>query len=196
MLPGTILRHCANSAAIQRKPEYALDMVRAGISFYGYPPVAENNPGLEPCMRWTAKISHIKEMDAGEYISYGRTFRTERKTRVATVTCGYGDGYHRAAGPKAEVLIHGKRAKVLGRICMDQMLADVSGIPEAKEEDEVVLIGRDGNDRIDAEEIAAWSGTISYEILLSVGSRVGRVFEDRNNTEDRNIIKEDETDDK
>ena len=99
------------------------------------------------------------------------------------MTCGYGDGYHRCAGPKAEVLIHGKRAKVLGRICMDQMLADVSDIPEAREGDEVVLIGEDGNDRIDAEQIAAWSGTISYEILLSVGSRVERVFEDRQNYE-------------
>ncbi len=183
LLPENILRHCSNSAAIHRRKDFAMDMVRAGISLYGYPPVEENNLGLEPCMRWTAKISYIKELDAGEYISYGRTYRTTGKTRVATVTCGYGDGYHRCAGPKAEVLIHGKRAKVLGRICMDQMLADVSDIPEAREEDEVVLIGRDGDDRIDAEEIAAWSGTISYEILLSVGSRVGRVFEDRHHTE-------------
>ena len=183
LLPEGILRHCANSAAIHRKPEYALDMVRAGISLYGYPPVPENNPGLEMCMRWTAKISYIKETEAGAYISYGRTFRTPGKMRIATVTCGYGDGYHRCAGPKAEVLIRGKRAKVLGRICMDQMLVDVTGIPEAREEDEVVLIGEDGDDRIDAEEIAAWSGTISYEILLSVGSRVGRAFEDRGDPE-------------
>jgi alanine racemase len=177
------IRHCANSAVIHRRPDMALDMVRAGISLYGYPPVTENNIGLEPCMRWTARISYIKETEAGAYLSYGRTFRTGGKTRVATVTCGYGDGYHRCAGPKAEVLIHGKRAKVLGRICMDQMLADVSDIPEAREGDEVVLIGEDGNDRIDAEQIAAWSGTISYEILLSVGSRVERVFEDRQNYE-------------
>ena len=183
LLPENILRHCSNSAAIHRRKDFAMDMVRAGISLYGYPPVTENNIGLEPCMRWTARISYIKETEAGAYLSYGRTFRTGGKTRVATVTCGYGDGYHRCAGPKAEVLIHGKRAKVLGRICMDQMLADVSDIPEAREGDEVVLIGEDGNDRIDAEQIAAWSGTISYEILLSVGSRVERVFEDRQNYE-------------
>ncbi len=178
MLPEGIIRHCSNSAAIHRRPEYALDMVRAGISLYGYPPVEERDLHLEPCMRWTAKISYIKELPAGEYVSYGRTFRTDRKTRIATVTCGYADGYHRAAGPSAEVLIHGKRAKILGRICMDQMMADVSGIPEAAPEDEVVLIGRDGGDQITAEDIAAWGGTISYEILLSVGSRVERVFRD------------------
>lgn len=179
LLPTGILRHCANSAAIHRAPEYALDMVRAGISLYGYPPVEEKDLALEPCMRWTAKISYIKELPAGEYISYGRTYRTQRKTRVATVTCGYADGYHRSAGKSAEVLIRGKRAKILGRICMDQMMADVSEIPEASVEDEVVLIGRDGADCITAEDIAAWSGTISYEILLSVGSRVERTFEDR-----------------
>ena len=177
--PKEVLRHCANSAIIHRKPEYALDMVRAGISFYGYPPVEEQNLGLRPCMRWTAKISHVKEVPAGEYISYGRTYRTSAKTRIATITCGYADGYHRLAGEKAEVLIRGKRAKIIGRICMDQMMADISMIPEAVPEDEVILIGQDGKERITAEDIAAWSGTISYEILLSVGSRVERVFENQ-----------------
>lgn len=179
-LPKEVLRHCSNSAAIQRCPDYALDMVRAGISLYGYPPVSERNPGLEPCMRWTAKISFIKDLPQGEYISYGRTYRTERPIRAATITCGYADGYHRSASGKAEVLIHGKRAPVLGRICMDQMVVDVSDIREAAPEDEVVLMGTDGEDRITAEDIAAWSGTISYEILLSVGSRVERVFRTSN----------------
>ena len=178
MIPGRILRHCANSAAIHRRPDMAMDMVRAGISLYGYPPVPENDLRLAPCMRWTAKISYIKEVPPGVYISYGRTFRTEKPMRIATVTCGYADGYHRAASGKAEVLIHGKRARILGRICMDQMMADVSDIPEAFPEDEVVLIGQDGSDQITAEDIASWSGTISYEILLSVGSRVERVFKD------------------
>ena len=175
-LPEGVIRHCANSAAIHRRPEYALDMVRAGISLYGYPPVAQTLP-LRPCMRWTAKISFVKTLPAGEYISYGRTYRAEKPVRVATVTCGYGDGYPRIAGPKAEVLIRGKRAKILGRICMDQMMADVSGIPDAAPEDEVVLIGRDGPEEITAEDLASWSGTISYEILLSVGSRVERCVE-------------------
>ncbi len=168
-----VTRHCANSAAALRHPEWALDMVREGISFYGYPPV-ETGLDLRPAMRWTARISYVKEVPAGEYISYGRTFRTERKTRIATVTCGYGDGYHRAAGGRAEVLIRGKRAPVLGRICMDQMMADVTEIPEAREEDEVTLMGTDGAETITAEDIARWSGTISYEVLLSSSARVRR----------------------
>ena len=174
-LPQDVIRHCANSAAIHRRPDMALDMVRAGISLYGYPPV-ENGLDLKPCMRWTAKVSYVKELPAGEYISYGRTFRTDRPTRVATVTCGYADGYHRCAGGKAEVLIHGRRVPVLGRICMDQMMADVSALDDVQPEDEVVLMGRSGTEQITAEDLARWSGTISYEILLSVGSRVERVF--------------------
>ncbi len=177
-LPAGILRHCSNSAAIHRRPDFAMDMVRAGISMYGYPPVCENPLGLKPCMQWTAKISYIKILPEGEFISYGRTYRTPGQKRIATITCGYADGYHRIAGPKAEVLIHGKRAKIVGRICMDQMLADISGIPEANVEDEVVLMGSDGAEQITAEDIAGWAGTISYEILLSVGSRVERVYED------------------
>ena len=177
LLPKGILCHCANSAAIHRRPDFAMDMVRVGISLYGYPPVAENNPGLRPCMRWTARISYIKELPAGEFISYGRTFRTNETKRVATVSCGYADGYHRCAAEKAEVLIRGKRAKILGRICMDQMMADVTDIPEANIGDEVVLIGTDGEEKITADDIAGWAGTISYEILLSVGRRVDRVFE-------------------
>lgn len=178
-LPQDVLRHCANSAVIHRRPEFAMDMVRAGISFYGYPPVPEQDLGLKPCMRWTAKISYIKEVPAGEYISYGRTYRTSETKRIATITCGYADGYHRLAGERAEVLIRGKRAKIVGRICMDQMMADITGIPEAAPEDEVVLMGQDGTEIITAEDIAAWSGTISYEILLSVGSRVERVYENQ-----------------
>ena len=168
-----VLRHCANSAASLRHPEWALDMVREGISLYGYPPV-ETGLKLEPCMTWQAKISHVKEVPPGAYLSYGRTWRAERVTRVATVTCGYGDGYHRAASGRAEVLIRGRRAPVLGRICMDQMMADVTEIPEARPEDPVTLMGAEGAERITAEEIARWSGTISYEVLLSCGSRVER----------------------
>ena len=174
-LPEDVIRHCANSAAIHRRPDMTLDMVRAGISLYGYPPVA-CELDLKPCMRWTAKVSFVKDLPAGEYISYGRTFRTEHPTRVATVTCGYADGYHRSAGGRAEVLIHGKRVPILGRICMDQMMADVSGLDNVQPEDEVVLMGESGGEQITAEDLARWSGTISYEILLSVGSRVERIF--------------------
>ena len=174
-LPEGIIRHCCNSAAIHRFPDMALDMVRAGISLYGYPPVST---GLElhPCMKWTADISYIKDIPAGTYISYGRTFRSEKPIRAATITCGYGDGYFRTAGTGGYVLIHGKRAKIIGRICMDQMMADISGIGNVSVGDEAVLIGRDGDEEITAEDIATWAGTISYEILLSVGARVDRIF--------------------
>lgn len=170
-----VLRHCANSATAIRHPERALDMVREGISLYGYPPV-ETGLDLKPCMEWRAKVSYVKDLPAGAYISYGRTYRTEKPMRIATVTCGYGDGYHRAASGKAEVLIRGKRARILGRICMDQMMADVTEIPGVVPEDPVVLMGRDGTESITAEDIARWSGTISYEVLLSCGSRVERVL--------------------
>ena len=153
----------------------ALDMVRAGISLYGYPPVPSELP-LKPCMTWKAKISYIKTLPAGAYVSYGRTYRTETPIRAATVTCGYGDGYHRCAGPAGYVLIRGKRAKILGRVCMDQMVADITGIEDAETGDEVTLMGQDGNETISAEDIASWAGTISYEILLSSSSRVERIY--------------------
>jgi len=175
-LPNGIIRHCSNSAAIHRRPDYALDMVRAGISLYGYPPVPEKDLHLKPCMRWTAKISYIKNLPANEYISYGRTFRTSSPVRTATITCGYADGYHRFASGKAQVIIRGKKVPIIGRICMDQMVADITSVPEASPEDEVILIGEEGGETISAEDIARWSGTISYEILLSTGSRVERVF--------------------
>lgn len=170
-LPEDVIRHCCNSAAIHRHPEMHLDMVRAGISLYGYPPV-KTNMKLEPCMTWKATVSYVKELAPGSFVSYGRTWQANRTIRAATVTCGYGDGYHRSASGKACVLIHGKRAAVIGRICMDQMVADVTDIPDVKPGDEVILIGREGQEQITAEDLAKWSGTISYEILLSVGSRV------------------------
>ena len=170
-LPEDVIRHCCNSAAIHRHPEMHLDMVRAGISLYGYPPV-KTDMSLKPCMTWTATVSYVKELAPGSFVSYGRTWQANRTIRAATVTCGYGDGYHRSASGKACVLIHGRRAAVIGRICMDQMVADVTDIPDVKPGDEVILIGREGHEQITAEDLAKWSGTISYEILLSVGSRV------------------------
>lgn len=172
-LPGGILRHCANSAAIHRVPEAAMDMVRAGISMYGYPPVETEMP-LEPFMDWRTKVTYVKEIQPGDTVSYGRTFTADKPMRVATMACGYGDGYHRAASGKAEVIIRGKRAKVLGRICMDQMMADVTDIPGVVPGDTVTLMGRDGAERITAEDMAAWAGTISYEVLLAATGRVPR----------------------
>ena len=172
-LPEDVVRHCCNSAAIHRHPEMYLDMVRAGISLYGYPPVETALP-LKPCMTWAATVSYVKELQAGDYVSYGRTWQADRTIRAATVTCGYGDGYHRCAAKNACVIIRGRKARIIGRICMDQMVADVTDIPGVTAGDEVILIGRDGEEQITAEDLAKWSGTISYEILLSVGSRVKR----------------------
>ncbi|MBQ6173615.1 MAG: alanine racemase [Clostridia bacterium] len=174
LLPEGILRHCANSAAIHRlMPEAAFDLVRMGISLYGYPPVPTDVP-LRPAMRWIAPVTYVKTVAAGEPVSYGCTWRAERETRVATVACGYGDGYHRSASGKARALIRGHSVPVIGRICMDQMMLDVTEVPEAAAGDTVTLLGQDGDARIGAEELAAWSGTISYEVLLAATARVGR----------------------
>ena len=174
-LPRDVRRHCANSAAIHRFPEMAMDAMRAGISLYGYPPVAEAE-GLQMCMEWRADISYIKELPAEEPVSYGRTWQADTCRRIATITCGYGDGYHRAASGKAQVLIRGRRFPVVGRICMDQMMADITGAEDIQAGDEAVLIGRSGDEMITAEDLARWCGTISYEVLLSASSRVERTF--------------------
>ena len=174
-LPKGVVRHCCNSAAIHRFPEMSLDMVRAGISLYGYPPV-DCGTDLKPCMSWKAVISYIKELEPGAYISYGRTYRCSEVLRTATITCGYADGYHRAGGEKGFVLIHGKRAKILGRVCMDQMIADITGIEGVMAGDEAVLMGNSGEEIITAEDLALWAGTISYEILCSSAGRVDRFY--------------------
>lgn len=178
LLPEGIVRHCANSAAIHRlMPEAAFDMVRAGISMYGYPPVETNLP-LKPFMTWRTRVTHVKEIQPGDTVSYGRTFTADSPRRIATIACGYGDGYHRAASGKAQVLLHGQRVPVVGRICMDQMMADVTCLPQVQAGDVVTLMGRDGNAEITAADIARWAGTISYEILLAATGRVERVWLD------------------
>ena len=150
-----------------------MDMVRAGISMYGYPPVETDMP-LRPFMEWTTEITYIKEIAPGDTVSYGRTFTADKPMRVATIACGYGDGYHRAASGQAKVIIRGQYAPVLGRICMDQMMADVTHIPDAKPGSTVILMGAAGGCRLTAEDIAAWAGTISYEVLLGATGRVTR----------------------
>ena len=175
LLPAGLLRHCANSAAIHRlMPQAAYDMVRMGISMYGYPPVESELP-LQPMLRWESEVSFVKQLPAGASVSYGCTWHAQRDSRIATIACGYGDGYHRAAGGRAQVLIHGRRVPVVGRICMDQMMADVTDLGTAvRPGDRVTLLGRDGEACISAEEIAGWAGTISYEVLLAATARVPR----------------------
>ena len=172
-LPEGILVHAAASAASVRYPQARYQMVRQGISLYGCPPIEESK-GLEPALSWYTEIAYVKEMAPGDCISYGCTFRAEKKMKVATLPVGYGDGYHRALSGKAQVLIHGVRCPVLGRVCMDQMMVDVTALPEgaARNGERVVLLGRQGEDEISAQELAAWAGTISYEMLLAPTSRV------------------------
>ena len=173
LLPEGIIRHCANSAAIHRYPEAAMDMVRAGISMYGYPPVKTALP-LQPVMEWHTAVTHVKAVQPGEKVSYGCTFTAEQSMTLATIACGYGDGYHRFASGKAEVIIRGVRCPVVGRICMDQMMVDVSALEEIRPGDDVILIGENGEQRITADDLGQWSGTISYEVLLAATERVHR----------------------
>ncbi len=173
LLPEGIIRHCANSAAIHRYPEAAMDMVRAGISMYGYPPVKTALP-LQPVMEWHTAVTHVKAVQPGDKVSYGCTFTAEQPMTLATIACGYGDGYHRFASGKAEVIIRGVRCPVVGRICMDQMMVDVSALEEVRPGDDVILIGENGEQRITADDLGQWSGTISYEVLLAATERVHR----------------------
>ena len=173
--PAPIVRHAANTASIFCYPQAHYDMVRGGIALYGYPPVP-GVTGLVPAMRWVTRGVYVKTIAPGERVSYGGTFTAQRDTRVMTVPVGYADGYRRGLSGKGCVLVRGQRAPILGRVCMDQIMVDVTDIPGAQAGDEVVLLGRQGADCIDAEEMAAWLGTISYEVLCAPGKRVPRVY--------------------
>ncbi len=175
LLPEGTPRHCNNSAALHTHPEWSMDMVRLGISMYGYPPVETPLP-LQPVMDWRTAVTHVKECQPGDVISYGSTFTVEKPMTIATIACGYGDGYHRSASGKAQVLLHGQRAPVVGRICMDQMMVDVTHIPDVAPGDEVILMGGEGDNAITAQDIAAWADTICYEVLLLATNRVERIW--------------------
>ncbi|AGA68579.1 alanine racemase [Desulfitobacterium dichloroeliminans LMG P-21439] len=172
------IRHAANSGALLQLPEAHLDLVRPGIILYGLAPsqYIGKDIGLEPVLSWRARISHIKTVPQGETISYGRTFRTAYPTRVATIPLGYADGLRRSLSNRGEVLVKGRRATIIGRVCMDQTLLDVSKIPDVQMEDEVTLLGTDGYDRIDVDEMASWLNTINYEIVCGIAKRVPRVY--------------------
>ncbi|RGZ00720.1 alanine racemase [Clostridium sp. AM58-1XD] len=173
------VRHCANSAGIIDLKSMNMDMVRAGISIYGLYPsdeVVKKLVPLQPVMGWKSFVSYVKTVPEGTPVSYGGTFVTEKETIVATVPIGYADGYLRSLSGVGSVLIHGQRAPILGRICMDQMMADVSAIEDVKEGDCVTLIGKDGNEEITVEELAELSGGFHYEILCTVGKRIPRVY--------------------
>ncbi len=171
--------HASNSAAAIHLPETQFDMVRGGIAMYGCHPAGHPVAGIDlrPGMRWHTAITHIKTIGPNEGVSYGLKFVSPCEMRIGTLAVGYGDGYKRCLSGKADVLVRGKRAKQIGTICMDQMMIDLSGIPEAEVGDDVILIGSQGNEEITADELAEKAGTISYEILLSVSDRVPRIYE-------------------
>jgi alanine racemase len=165
--PG--LRHACNSAAALRHPEFALDAVRAGIALYGC-----DWHELQPALSLRARLAHVADVPAGSTVGYGATWRAERGTRIGTVAIGYADGVFRARSGAGWVLVRGRRAPLIGRVSMDAISVDLSDAPDAQAGDEVTLIGRDGDERISAEAVADWSGTISYEVLTAVGPRVER----------------------
>lgn len=173
-----LIRHACNSAATLCFPEAHLDAVRPGIALYGMLPSLEWDPPipLQPVLTLKSRVARVRILPPGSSIGYGRTFTTEKPTRVALVPIGYGDGYHRILSNRGEVLIRGRRARILGRVSMDQIVVDVDAIPDVKMEDEVVVIGAQGEDAIRAEEVARWAGTINYEVTTSLLPRVTRVY--------------------
>lgn len=173
------MRHAANSAGLLYHPEARLDLVRPGILLYGCPPARRPRPGdpaLTPALRFRTEVLQMKEVPAGVGISYGRTFIAPRPLRVATLPVGYADGFSRLLSNVGQVLIGGRRAPVVGRVCMDMTMVDVTDIPGVRVGDEAVLIGRQADGEITADEHAAWQGTISYEVLCAIGPRVPRVY--------------------
>lgn len=171
--------HSSNSAAIIDIPEANMSVVRAGISLYGMWPsneVKKENINLEPVLSLKSRIIFLKELEPGRSISYGATYKTLRKQRIATIPIGYGDGYPRSLSNKGYVLVHGKKAPICGRICMDQFLVDVTDIPETKEGDLVTLVGRDQDAEITMEQVGDLSGRFNYEFACNLGKRIPRVY--------------------
>lgn len=173
------LKHISNSGAIIDMPETYLNGVRPGIILYGYYPsneVSKDNISVKPALTLKAKIAHVKELHKDMYISYGKTFKTNKKTIVATLPIGYGDGYPRALSENAKVIVNGKFASILGRICMDQCMIDVTDIENVKTGDEVIILGEEGDLKFNADDMAEALGTINYEILCRIKSRIPRVY--------------------
>ena len=173
------VKHCSNSAAILEMPQANMDMVRAGITTYGLYPSEEVSKDIVPLRAAMSLYSHIvycKMIHAGQSVSYGGLFTAQKDTRVATIPVGYGDGYPRSLSGRGYVLIHGKRAPILGRVCMDQFMVDISEIPEAMDGDKVTLLGMDGTERITAEELGELSGRFNYEFVCDLGKRIPRVY--------------------
>ena len=172
------IRHLDNSAGLMNFPNH-YEMVRSGIITYGMYPSEEVSPEklkLEPALQFLSRVTHVKLLPAGREISYGGTYVTTRETRVATVPVGYADGYRRSLSGKFHVLIRGKRAPILGRVCMDQLMVDVTDIPDTAVNDRVTLVGRDGEEVITMEDIAAAADSFNYEFVCGISRRVPRIY--------------------
>jgi alanine racemase len=167
--PG--LRHACNSMGAHNHPEFALDAVRAGIAVYGC-----EWPGMQPALALRSVVTHVKTVGAGDTVGYGATWKSPGKRRVATVAIGYADGVHRTRSNRGDVLLRGRRAPLIGMVSMDAITLDVSDVPGVLVGDVATLVGADGDRRITAEEVGEWSGTISYEVLTSIGPRVERRY--------------------
>jgi len=180
LLPPLV--HANNSAGLLHEPRSVCNVTRPGLLVYGIVPPgirrssAALRKHLHPALAFKCRVSFVKEIAKGTPLSYGRTFIAPKRLRVATLTAGYGDGFPRAASNRAEVLVRGKRCRVLGRVTMDQTLVDVSRIPTLSPGDEAVLIGRQGDEEIAAAELAAWCGTVPWEILTNITYRVPRIY--------------------
>ncbi|MFC1501513.1 alanine racemase [Elusimicrobiota bacterium] len=172
------IAHAGNSSAIFHNKDSHFDMVRPGLSLYGLVPdrMSAKYKKLQPVLSWKTKIVFLKKVSKGVSISYGRTFKTKRPSVIATLPVGYADGYNRGLSNKGYVLIKGKRCPIVGRVTMDMIMADVSKVKNASVGDEVVLIGKQGKEKITAEEMAQKVNTINYEIVCNIGSRVPRVL--------------------
>ncbi|MBT4364368.1 MAG: alanine racemase [Desulfobacteraceae bacterium] len=173
------VKHAANSAAVIDMPESHLDMVRTGISLYGLYPsneVNKNRISLLPAMEFKSKIVHLKSVPEGFKVSYGASYETEKATNIATIPVGYADGYNRLLSSKGQMIICGKKAPVIGRVCMDLTMLDVGHIPDAALEDEVVIFGKQGDISITADEVASSLKTINYEVVSTITERVPRIF--------------------
>ena len=177
--------HAANTAACVLYPETHFTMMRPGLGIYGFWPSREafvtaklrnpSIPALQPVLTWKTRVAQVKKLPEGNYVSYGCTFRATRNTTLAILPVGYGDGYDRGLGNTAHVLIRGKRAPVVGRVCMNLTMADVTDIPGISVEDEVVLLGRDGDENISADTMATWLGTINYEVVTRISPLLPRI---------------------
>jgi alanine racemase len=176
----TLIAHAANSAALLTQPESRLQMVRTGLSLYGLlpSPACRGVIELEPVMSWTTRVAHLRRLPAGRSLGYGRTFTTTRPSLIGLLPVGYAAGYFRLLSNRAACLHRGGRVPIVGRISMDLTMIDLTDHPEARIGDEIVLIGRQGRERVTAEELAAWAQTIPYEIVCSAGGRTPhRIFE-------------------